>query len=92
MNRFDPESYAVHTTTGPEASHFAVIDFGAEVLLTDIIVPLAVQYSQLTVDTWLVSEGADADRLVLGHPIGTPPPNQYVCCLTLLVRGLGTHR
>lgn len=65
------------------ARRFVTLDFGAPVLLTDVIIPACHDLVSLSLDLWLKSEETDAVRLVLAPDIGTktlvlndlqPPP------------------
>lgn len=65
------------------ARRFVVLDFGAPVMLTDMIVPACCDLVLLSVDVWLCSEEQDGQRLVVASDIATkalvlsdlqPPP------------------
>ena len=65
------------------ARRFVVLDLGAPVLLTDLIVPACPELLSLSIDFWTRSEEVDAQRLVVAPDIATktlvmsdiqPPP------------------
>lgn len=65
------------------ARRFVTLDFGAPVLLTDVIIPACHDLVSLSLDLWLKNEETDAVRLVLATDIGSktlvlndlqPPP------------------
>lgn len=65
------------------ARRFVVLDFGAPVLLTDMIIPACSDLVSLSIDIWLHREDTDGQRLVVASDIGSrslvicdlqPPP------------------
>lgn len=65
------------------ARRFVVLDLGAPVLLTDLIVPACSELLSLSIDFWCRSEEVDAQRLVVAPDISSktlimsdiqPPP------------------
>lgn len=75
------------------ARRFVVLDFGAPVLLTDLIIPACSDLVSLSIDIWVHCEETDGLRLVVASDIGSkslimsdlqPPP----VCRFLKVRVL----
>lgn len=78
------------------ARRFVVLDFGAPVMLTDMIVPACCDLVLLSVDVWLCSEEQDGQRLVVASDIATkalvlsdlqPPP----ICRYLKITTIGRY-
>ncbi|XP_019627384.1 PREDICTED: LOW QUALITY PROTEIN: baculoviral IAP repeat-containing protein 6-like [Branchiostoma belcheri] len=84
------------------ARRFAVLDFGRQVLLTDMVIPACGDLSSLSVDVWTQGEEVDGRRLVVSTDIGTrslvltdlmPPPICRFLKITVIGRyGSGTTR
>lgn len=52
------------------ARRFVVLDFGAPILLTDLIIPSCTDLVSLSIDIWLHREEVDGQRLVVASDIG----------------------
>lgn len=52
------------------ARRFVVLDFGAPILLTDMVIPSCFELASLSVDIWLHREEKDGQRLVVASDIG----------------------
>ncbi|XP_037073509.1 LOW QUALITY PROTEIN: baculoviral IAP repeat-containing protein 6-like [Pollicipes pollicipes] len=84
------------------ARRFVVIDFGAPILLTDIIIPPCADLLSLSVDVWTEREEADGQRLVVASDIGyrrlvmtslqPPPVCRYLKITTIGRYGMTTTR
>ncbi|XP_016842826.1 baculoviral IAP repeat-containing protein 6 isoform X2 [Nasonia vitripennis] len=55
------------------ARRFVILDFGAPVLLTDLIIPACSDLVSLSIDIWTRSEETDGIRLVVAGDIGNKP-------------------
>ncbi|XP_063984704.1 baculoviral IAP repeat-containing protein 6 isoform X2 [Diachasmimorpha longicaudata] len=55
------------------ARRFVTLDFGAPVLLTDLMIPSCSDLVSLSIDIWSKSEEGDGTRLVVAGDIGTKP-------------------
>ncbi|XP_034941309.1 baculoviral IAP repeat-containing protein 6 isoform X2 [Chelonus insularis] len=55
------------------ARRFIVLDFGAPILLTDLMIPSCNDLVSLSIDIWTKSEEEDGIRLVVASDIGTKP-------------------
>ena len=60
----------------PVSRHFAILDFGYPVSLTDLVIPACGELASISIDVWLLKEQKDSRRLCLSTDIGT-------CALTL---------
>jgi baculoviral IAP repeat-containing protein 6 len=67
----------------PVSRHFAILDFGLPIYITDILIPSCSEIASLSIDYWLNKEQKDSKRLILSttithHPIQLvdlqPPP------------------
>ncbi|XP_068082089.1 baculoviral IAP repeat-containing protein 6 [Anabrus simplex] len=55
------------------ARRFVILDFGREILLTDVIIPSCPELAALFIDTWCKSEKIDGRRLIISSDIGSKP-------------------
>ncbi|XP_069180397.1 baculoviral IAP repeat-containing protein 6 isoform X6 [Procambarus clarkii] len=55
------------------ARRFVVLDFGAPVLLTDVVIPACSDLVSLSIDIWMTGEDMDGERLVVASDIGMRP-------------------
>ncbi|KAK7067356.1 hypothetical protein SK128_014936 [Halocaridina rubra] len=55
------------------ARRFVVLDFGAPVLLTDVVIPACSDLVSLSIDIWMTGEETDGERLVVASDIGMRP-------------------
>lgn len=55
------------------ARRFVVLDFGAPVLLTDVVIPACGDLVSLSIDIWMTGEEMDGERLVVASDIGMRP-------------------
>lgn len=55
------------------ARRFVILDFGAPVLLTDLMIPACSDLVSLSIDIWTKSEESDGIRLVVAGDIGNKP-------------------
>ena len=55
------------------ARRFVILDFGAPILLTDLMFPACSYLVSLSIDIWTKSEESDGIRLVVAGDIGTKP-------------------
>ena len=55
------------------ARRFVILDFGAPVLLTDLMIPACNDLVSLSIDIWTKSEETDGIRLVVAGDIGNKP-------------------
>lgn len=84
------------------ARRFVTLDFGAPVLLTDVIIPSCHDLVSLSLDLWLKGEEVDIERLVLSTDIGNktlvlndlqpPPICRFVKITTIGRYGMSTTR
>lgn len=70
---YDASTCFVEVANANAMTRFIVLDCQVEVTITDVVIPIAPQFAQLTIDTWNMSETIDAQRLILAHPISTEP-------------------
>lgn len=57
----------------PVSKHFAIIDFGMNVYLTDVILPACSEIASVSVDYWLQKEQKDSRRLLVSTSIAQHP-------------------
>ncbi|CAH0383910.1 unnamed protein product [Bemisia tabaci] len=78
------------------ARRFVVLDLGATVLLTDILIPACAELLSLSIDIWIKGEDVDGQRLILATDIGSktlimsdiqPPP----LCRYLKITTIGRY-
>ncbi|XP_011349517.2 baculoviral IAP repeat-containing protein 6 isoform X2 [Ooceraea biroi] len=55
------------------ARRFVILDFGAPVLLTDLMIPSCNDLLSLSIDIWTKSEETDGTRLIVAGDIGNKP-------------------
>ncbi|XP_037945587.1 baculoviral IAP repeat-containing protein 6-like isoform X2 [Teleopsis dalmanni] len=77
------------------ARRFVVLDFGAHILLTDLVIPACDELASLHIDIWCFDEETDSVRLTVTHDIGTktlvltdlqPPPICRFMKITIIGR------
>lgn len=82
------------------ARRFVTLDFGAPVLLTDVIIPACHDLVSLSLDLWLRGEDVDAVRLVLATDIGSktlvlsdlqPPPICRYIKVSVFLKSITTY-
>ncbi|XP_075222220.1 BIR repeat containing ubiquitin-conjugating enzyme isoform X2 [Lycorma delicatula] len=84
------------------ARRFVVLDLGAPVLLTDLLIPACPELLSLSIDIWTRAEEVDAQRLVVASDIGTktlvmsdiqpPPICQFIKITTIGRYGMNTTK
>ena len=55
---------------GAGARRFVVLDFGAPIVLTDVLIPACAELVSLSIDVWVEGEETDGQRLVVSNDIG----------------------
>ncbi|CAG7720785.1 unnamed protein product [Allacma fusca] len=84
------------------ARRFVVLDFGAPVLLTDMVIPSCNDLVSLSIDIWVHREETDGQRLIVASDIGMrslvicdlqpPPVCRYLKITTIGRYGMGTTK
>ena len=55
---FDQDSVTAEIPHTNSLTRFLVLDCTTDIMLTDVIIPVSTPFSQLTIDTWTISEAS----------------------------------
>ena len=64
-----PMQYLIVERMEPVSRHFAIIDFGMPICLSDVIIPACGEIASVSVDYWLQKEQKDSRRLLVSTGI-----------------------